>query len=93
MQGKHPANIGDVRGMGLMQAMELVADETSGDRTPSAALTAALFEATKKRGLLIGKGGRWGNAIRIAPPMTVSADQIDQAAAILAESFAEIGAR
>ena len=93
LQGKHPANIGDVRGMGLMQAMELVADETAGDRTPNPDLTAALFEATKKRGLLIGKGGRWGNAIRIAPPMTVSADQIDQAAAILAESFAEIGAR
>jgi alanine-glyoxylate transaminase/(R)-3-amino-2-methylpropionate-pyruvate transaminase len=93
LRHKYPANIGDVRGMGLMQAVELVADETSGDRAPDAALTAALFEATKKRGLLIGKGGRWGNVIRIAPPMTVSAAQIDQALGLLGESFAEIGAR
>ena len=93
LQRKYPANIGDVRGMGLMQAAELVADETAGDRTPNTKLTLELFEATKKRGLLIGKGGRWGNTIRIAPPMTVSADQIDQALTALDESFAEIGAR
>ncbi len=93
LRRKYPASIGDVRGMGLMQAAELVTDETSGDRTPSAALTGALLEATKKRGLLIGRGGRWGNVTRIAPPMTVSAGQIDQALAVLDESFAEIGAR
>ena len=93
LQRKYPANIGDVRGMGLMQAIELVADETSGDRTPNATLTATLFEATRERRLLIGKGGRWGNVIRIAPPMTVSADQIDRALTALGESFAEMGAR
>ncbi|MCA9600880.1 MAG: aspartate aminotransferase family protein, partial [Myxococcales bacterium] len=55
IQASHPKTIGDVRGMGLMQALELVADETVKDRTPNTAATADLFEETKKRGLLIGK--------------------------------------
>ena len=93
LQRKYPANIGDVRGMGLMQAMEFVVDETAGDRTPNTQLMARLFEATKTRGLLIGKGGRWGNALRIAPPMMVSADQIDQALTILDDAFADAGAK
>lgn len=92
LQKRFPRNIGDVRGMGLMQAMELVVDETAGDRTCNSPLTLQLFEATKKRGLLIGKGGRWGNVIRLTPPMTISNAQIDDALKILGESFAEIGA-
>ena len=92
LQTRYPKSIGDVRGMGLMQAMELVVDETAGDRTHNPALTLKLFEATRKRGLLIGKGGRWGNVVRLTPPMTVSAGQVDDALKILKESFAEIGA-
>lgn len=53
LQTRYPKSIGDVRGMGLMQAMELVVDETAGDRTHNPALTLKLFEATRKRGLLI----------------------------------------
>src|SRR6185436_10371008 len=55
LQRRNPRVIGDVRGKGLMQAIELVADELSGDRTPNPQATARLFEETKKRGLLIGK--------------------------------------
>ncbi|MEZ5063547.1 MAG: aspartate aminotransferase family protein [bacterium] len=87
LQRRHPRTIGDVRGLGLMQAIELVKDETAGDRTPNGPATARLFEETKKRGLLIGKGGLAGNAIRISPPLTVSEDQIDEALAIFRESF------
>ena len=76
--------------MGLMQGVELVADETAGDRTPNLEATGVIFEETKKRGLLIGKGGLHGNALRIAPALTVDADQIDEALRILAESFAAL---
>jgi len=85
LQQRYPGNIGDVRGMGLMQALELVEDETAGDRTHNPALTLRLFEATKKRGLLIGKGGRFGNVVRLAP-------EVQDALRILGDSFAEIGA-
>ena len=90
LQRRHPRLIGDVRGMGLMQGVELVVDETAGDRTPNPAATAKLFEETKKRGLLIGKGGLYGNVLRIAPPLTVGAGEVDQALGILAEATAAV---
>ena len=68
--------VGEVRGMGLMQAMELVEDRKT--REPSAAKAAALMEETKKEGLLIGKGGLYGNTLRIAPPMLMSQDDLDE---------------
>jgi 4-aminobutyrate aminotransferase-like enzyme len=90
LRRSYPRIIGDVRGMGLMQGLELVKDETAGDRTPNPDALAGLFEATRKRGLLVGKGGLYGNVIRIAPPMTVTAEQIEHALSILEESFDEI---
>ena len=89
LQRRFPKKIGDVRGKGLMQALELVVDETAGDRTPDKQATARVFEATKRRGLLIGKGGLYGNVFRIAPPLTVSADEVDEALGILQASCAE----
>jgi len=88
LKAKYPRIVGDVRGMGLMQGIELVKDEEAGDRTPNADATARLFEETKKRGLLIGKGGLWGNTIRIAPALNIGASDIDDGLKILAESFA-----
>ena len=87
---KYPKIIGEVRGMGLMQAMELVEDEPNGDRTPNAVATMQLFEETKKRGLLIGKGGLYGNVFRIAPPMSVNESQIKDALKIIDDSFAAV---
>ena len=87
---KYPKIIGEVRGMGLMQAMELVEDEPNGDRTPNAVATMQLFEETKKRGLLIGKGGLYGNVFRIAPPMSVNESQIKDALKIIDDSFAVV---
>jgi 4-aminobutyrate aminotransferase-like enzyme len=92
LQRDFPKVIGDVRGKGLMLALELVVDETAGDRTPNVGATAAFFEASRRRGLLVGKGGLYGNVLRIAPPMTVDEGQIDDALEILAESFREITA-
>ncbi|MCB0065801.1 MAG: aminotransferase class III-fold pyridoxal phosphate-dependent enzyme, partial [Caldilineaceae bacterium] len=73
--------IGDVRGKGLMQGIEMVTDRQSKEPAPKA--LAQLFEETRERGLLIGKGGLYSNVIRIAPPMTVDEEQIDQALEIL----------
>jgi alanine-glyoxylate transaminase/(R)-3-amino-2-methylpropionate-pyruvate transaminase len=87
LQQKHPKTIGDVRGMGLMQAIELVVDETAGDRTPNTDLTARLFEETKARGLLIGKGGLHGNAVRISPALNITASEIDEALSILGQAM------
>jgi len=92
LQKKHPRTIGDVRGKGLMQALELVKDEQAGDRTPSPEATKALFEETKKRGLLIGKGGLWGNTIRIAPALNIGEDELREGLKLLGESFAAMEA-
>ena len=93
IQRRFPKNVGQVRGMGLMQGVELVVDETAGDRTPEKALTNRVFEEAKKRGLLIGKGGLDGNCFRIAPALTVAASDVAEAISILRESFTAAGAR
>jgi len=87
LQEKHPL-IGDVRGMGLMQALELVEDRNT--KQPAAPGTNALMEAARKRGLLVGKGGFYGNVIRMSPPLNISKVDVDDAVRILDESFSEI---
>jgi 4-aminobutyrate aminotransferase len=86
--GKY-AVAGEVRGKGLMVGLTLV-DPSSG--VPSAAAAALMLEETKKRGLLVGKGGLGGNALRIAPPMSVTAEEIDTALTALSESVAVVDA-
>jgi len=86
LQQKYPL-IGDVRGMGLMQGLELVGEK----RRPDAGAVKRLFERTKANGLLIGRGGLMGNVIRIAPPLNVTKDHIDQALKTLDQSFAQLG--
>ena len=78
--------IGEVRGKGVMLGMELVREK----KEPAVAEILQLFENTKKRGLLIGKGGLHGNVVRITPPMTIEKSQIDLAVKILDQSFEEI---
>lgn len=87
LQEKYPC-IGEVRGMGLMQAMELVTDPVT--KEPATALAVEVMEAARERGLLIGKGGVYNNVLRMAPPMNISKSDVDEAAAILAESFAAV---
>jgi len=85
LQGKYQA-IGDVRGMGLMQGVELVKDRKT--KEPDAALTVRLFEATRERGLLIGKGGLLNNVLRLSPPLVVEESEVDEALGILDQAFA-----
>ena len=79
--------IGDVRGRGLLLGMELVKDrETKEYATPEAGM---MMEETRKRGLLIGKGGLFGNIIRVTPPYTISKEECEKILSILDESLTE----
>jgi len=82
--------IGDVRGMGLMQAIELVEDRQT--KAPAAALTAQLLEATREHGLLVGKGGLYGNVIRLTPPMNIGRTDVDQFIQLLDKSLTAVAA-
>ena len=90
LQEKYPKVIGEVRGMGLMQAIELVVDETKKDRTPNPTAAEQLMEETKARGLLIGRGGLYANAMRISPPLNITRSEVEEAVGILNDSFAAI---
>ena len=85
LKEKYPL-IGEVRGKGLMLALELVKEK----KEPAANEILKLFENTKKRGLLIGRGGLYRNVVRISPPMKVDQSNIDEAIKILDQSFSEI---
>lgn len=73
--------IGDVRGMGLMQALELVTDRDSREPDPQRAL--ALMETTREERLLVGLGGFFGNVIRMGPSMLITEDEIAEGVARL----------
>ena len=73
--------IGDVRGMGLMLGVELVRDRES--KEPATAETLEVLEAARELGLLLGKGGLYGNVLRIKPPMCLSAADADFALEVL----------
>ncbi|MEP7212009.1 MAG: aspartate aminotransferase family protein [Acidobacteriota bacterium] len=68
--------IGDVRGMGLMQGIELVRDRTTKEPAPDAVLK--VFEETKRQGVLIGKGGLYGNVIRTGMMLNSTKDNVDE---------------
>ena len=76
LQEKH-ALIGDVRGMGLMLGMELVKDRAT--KEPAREECAALHEGLKENQVLVGKGGLFGNVLRIQPPLCVTKDDLDYA--------------
>jgi len=80
--------IGEVRGMGLIQGMEIVKE----GKEPAPDSVLEIFESTREQGLLIGKGGLYGNVIRITPPLTIGKADIDRAIQILDRAFGKIRA-
>lgn len=89
LQQEH-AWIGEVRGMGLMQALELVEDPQT--KEPSTKKGKLLLEATKEEGLLLGVGGLHGNVIRMGPSMLVSEDEIAEGLERLGRACARVAA-
>ncbi len=87
LKDKHDL-IGDVRGMGLMQAIELVQDRKT--KAPATAETARLMEAARENRILIGKGGLYGNVIRISPPMNIGKSDVDEFTRLLDASLAQV---
>jgi 4-aminobutyrate aminotransferase len=85
---KLPA-VGEVRGRGLMIAVELV---RPGGRIPDPDAAMAALEGCRTRLLLVGKGGVHGNVLRIAPPLSVTSAEIDTAAAALTDTLLEVDA-
>jgi 4-aminobutyrate aminotransferase-like enzyme len=90
LKEKYPL-IGDVRGMGMMQALELVRDRAS--KEPAPIETTELMERARAKGLLIGKGGLYGNVIRLAPPMNISKVDVDEAMVLLDQSLGEVSSK
>ena len=87
LKGKHQI-IGDVRGMGLMQGIELVKNRKTKEPAPEAVLR--VFEETKRRGVLIGKGGLYGNVIRTGMMLNSTKDNVDELVEALDEGFATV---
>src|ERR1700722_2822491 len=80
--------IGDVRGKGLMLGIEMVKDRVT--KVPASAECAQVVEIAKDMGLLLGKGGLWGQTIRFAPPMCITQADADFTLAVLDEAISAL---
>jgi alanine-glyoxylate transaminase/(R)-3-amino-2-methylpropionate-pyruvate transaminase len=80
--------IGDVRGKGLMLGIEMVKDRAT--KQPASAECQQLLENAREMGLLIGKGGLWGQTIRFAPPMCITQADADFILEVFDAAFAKL---
>ena len=80
--------IGDVRGSGLMLAIELVKDRKT--KEPDTATTSAVFEQCRQQGLILSKSGPSQSCLRMVPPMCLSLDDVEQVAEGLDHAFSTI---
>jgi alanine-glyoxylate transaminase / (R)-3-amino-2-methylpropionate-pyruvate transaminase len=87
LQAEHRL-IGEVRGMGLMLGLELVADRAT--REPASAQALEVLEAAREMGVLIGKGGLDGNVLRIKPPMCITIQDADFAVDVLDRALTRV---
>jgi 4-aminobutyrate aminotransferase-like enzyme len=91
LAGKYRA-VGDVRGLGLMLALEFVKPEDRDGRTPDPELTKRVQAEALSRHLIVLTAGTYVNVIRIIPPLVTTADEVALALSILDESLAAAGA-
>jgi alanine-glyoxylate transaminase/(R)-3-amino-2-methylpropionate-pyruvate transaminase len=85
---KYPQVVGDVRGRGLMLGLDLVKDPKTKEGDKQAATD--VMEFCKDHQLLVGRGGYFGNVIRIKPPMCISSDDVKYALAIIEAAIASL---
>jgi 4-aminobutyrate aminotransferase-like enzyme len=88
LQHSYPI-IGEVRGRGLLLGMELVNNRKTKAHAP--AQTSEVMERCREEGVLVGKGGLFGNVLRIAPPLAITKAQCDQLLHALDKSFKHTG--
>src|SRR5438552_7769336 len=79
--------VGEVRGKGLMLGVELVADKAT--KAPSPEKANQVMETCRERGLLIGRGGLYGNVLRISPPLVITEADAARAIETLEVAFDE----
>ncbi len=91
LQAKHPS-IGDVRGLGLMVAMEFIKAGVGDGRVPDAALTKRVQAACFEQRLMLLTAGTYVNVVRIIPPLVTTAEEVDLALRIIAEALDAAGA-
>jgi 4-aminobutyrate aminotransferase/(S)-3-amino-2-methylpropionate transaminase len=89
LQAKFPC-IGEVRGLGMMVAIELVKNRRA--EAPDAELTKAVVQAAGRRGLILLSCGLYSNVIRILAPLTIPEAQLEEGLMLLEESLAEASA-
>jgi 4-aminobutyrate aminotransferase-like enzyme len=85
---KNHSLIGEVRGRGLLMGFELVKDRESKEH--AIAETVNLMEKCREKGLLVGKGGLFGNVIRIAPSLSINQKQCDRVLKVIDECLTEM---
>lgn len=82
--------VGEVRGKGLMLAVEFV---RPGSREPDPANAVRVFEECRRGGLLVGKGGLYGNVLRMGPPLTLTEAEAREGLDIIRTAIATVAAR
>ncbi len=83
--------IGDVRGTGFMQAIELVKDRETKEPAPKE--TAFVFERTREHGLVLSKSGNFKNVLRMVPPLCLSMEDVDSVFNAFERSFEDLERR
>jgi adenosylmethionine-8-amino-7-oxononanoate aminotransferase len=88
--GEHP-NVGDIRGMGLFLALELVRDQASKQPLEEPNLMAWLSDQFKRRGLICRADDRLDPVIQLAPPLNIPQEDVDQVVVIVADVIHALG--
>jgi 4-aminobutyrate aminotransferase-like enzyme len=81
----HP-RVGDVRGRGLLLGLELVRDRDRHEPDPD--YTARVVRGLRDRGVLVGRGGRFGNVVKLSPPLVIGEDELDDGLTTIVEVLA-----